>query len=225
LPTASITGREVLDQTWEQTRKGRGTCVGKAVPGMDITIIPVTDGPIVSWEDMHPLPPGEIGEIVVKGPVVTSGYEYNDTENRLAKIKDGSSFRHRMGDVGYLDAQDRLWFCGRKAHRVQTVAGDLYTIQCEAIFNEHPAVLRSALVGIGKKIDEQRPVIIVELHTSCDQEKLFSGLKKLALANPITKDIENFLVHDSFPVDIRHNAKIFREKLAVWAATEIGNTL
>ena len=53
-----------------------------------------------------------------------------------------------MGDLGYLDAQGRLWFCGRRAHRVKTKAGTLFTIPCEAIINEHPDVARSALVGI-----------------------------------------------------------------------------
>ena len=97
----------------------------------------------------------------------------------------------------------------------------MYTIPCEAIFNEHPAVKRTALVGVGKP-GEQQPVLIVELADGkVSAERLVDELKKLAIANELTSTITTFLFHPSFPVDIRHNAKIFREKLAVWAADQL----
>ncbi|MEA2114757.1 MAG: fatty acid CoA ligase family protein [Thermodesulfobacteriota bacterium] len=217
LPLASITGREIQEHTWPQTRLGRGTCVGRPLPGMSIAIMMSVDGPLVDWADAVLLPPGEIGEIVAKGPVVTKTYDHNEQETRQAKIADGSSFRHRMGDMGYLDVEGRLWFCGRKAHRVETSKGVMYTICCEAIFNEHEKVLRSALVGVGRS-GEQQPVLIVELRQKGrETQQLFGELRELAEANELTRRIKTFLVHPAFPVDIRHNAKIFREKLAVWA--------
>jgi acyl-CoA synthetase (AMP-forming)/AMP-acid ligase II len=217
LPLASITGREILEHTWPQTRLGRGTCVGRPLPGMTITIMQPVDGPLADWTDVILLPKGEIGEIVAEGPVVTKAYDHNEQETRQAKIADGSSIRHRMGDMGYLDTKGRLWFCGRKAHRVLTAKGVMYTICCEAIFNEHEEVLRSALVGVGKP-GEQQPVLIVELREKAvDTGRLFKELRGLAEANELTRRIKTFLVHPAFPVDIRHNAKIFREKLAIWA--------
>lgn len=217
LPLASITGREIQEHTWPQTRLGRGTCVGRPLPGMTIAIIKPVDGPLADWADAFVLPPGEIGEIVAKGPVVTQAYDHNEQETRHAKITDSSGIRHRMGDMGYLDSQGRLWFCGRKAHRVETSKGVMYTICCEAIFNEHEKVLRSALVGVGKP-GEQQPVLIVEQQEKAvDIGRLFKELQGLAEANELTIKIKTFLVHPAFPVDIRHNAKIFREKLAVWA--------
>ncbi len=218
LPSASITGQEILAKTWEQTRIGKGTCVGKALPGMRIQIIEPVNTPLADWSEAVTLLTDTIGEIVVKGPVVTRAYDHNAEETRMAKIPDGNAVRHRMGDMGYLDEQGRLWFCGRKAHRVLTADGPMYTICCEAIFNEHAEVLRSALVGIGKP-DAQQPVLIVEPYEKvADEERLFAELRQLAVANPLTAKIDIFLVHPAFPVDIRHNAKIFREKLAVWAA-------
>ncbi len=50
------------------------------------------------------------------------------------------------------------------------------------------------------------------------REALLNEVRQLAAANPLTAAIHDFLLHPAFPVDIRHNAKIFREKLAVWAA-------
>ncbi len=157
---------------------------------------------------------------------MTKAYDHNEQETRIAKIPDQTGIRHRMGDMGYLDDQDRLWFCGRKAHRVLTADGVMYTICCEAIFNEHTNVLRSALVGIGKR-GHQQPVLIVELLEKTDnsgdfRKQLFAELRQLAKSNELTHTIKNFLIHPAFPVDIRHNAKIFREKLAVWAEQELG---
>lgn len=224
LPIVSITGREVLAETWALTRQGKGACVGRPLPGIEVRVIAIIEGCVTpSPATMHPLPAYEVGEIIVRGPVVTASYDHNDAENRLAKIADGEGFWHRMGDLGYLDDAGRLWFCGRKAHRVITPQGTLYTICCEAVFNTHPLVARSALVGVGNDPSAMRPVLIVEPYATVrEPTRLFAELRQIALHHAHTAGIEKFLIHDSFPVDIRHNAKIFREKLAVWAAERVG---
>ncbi len=221
LPVASIGGDEIVQETWPLTRAGRGACVGRALPGIRIRIIAPQDGPLAVWGEVQEQKPGAIGEIVVQGTVVTRAYANNDRENRLAKIGDGTAFWHRMGDMGYLDDQQRLWFCGRKAHRVQSEQGMMFTICCEAIFNEHPLVRRAALIGIDT-CGKQLPVIVVEpLASIFHQDVFFTELRRLARANPLTENIELFLIHPQFPVDIRHNAKIFREKLAAWACRRV----
>lgn len=225
LPIVSISGTEILAETWPLTRKGKGTCVGRPLPGIEIQIMEPDEGPVKNLNEARLLASGTIGEIIVKGDVVTRAYDHNERENSLAKISDGQSFWHRMGDMGYLDEKGRLWFCGRKAHRVQTEKGTLYTICCEAIFNEHPKVFRSALVGIGEP-GRQLPVLIVEPNERIgDEQDFFTELADLARQNSATAGISRFLIHPSFPVDIRHNAKIFREKLAAWAAEKIGETV
>ncbi len=217
LPVASIEAREIMDDCWNHSRKGAGICVGRALPGVKIVMINPVEGEIDNWQKVSQLPAGEIGEICVQGPVVTRYYDHNDHENRLAKIIDGEKFWHRIGDMGSLDDQGRLWFCGRKAHRVITAREMMYTIPCEAIINEHPLVRRSALVGVGKA-GSQLPVLVVELTRKVDDlGGLQKELRTLARSSELTKSICHFLVHPSFPVDIRHNAKIFREKLALWA--------
>jgi acyl-coenzyme A synthetase/AMP-(fatty) acid ligase len=127
-----------------------------------------------------------------------------------------------MGDLGRRDDQGRLWFYGRKSHRVETIDGPLFTIPVEAIFNTHPAVFRSALVGFGAK-GNQRPVICIELEKgiTTSQDQLCAELMALASGYPHTRGISSILFHPAFPVDIRHNAKIFREKLAIWAEEQI----
>jgi acyl-CoA synthetase (AMP-forming)/AMP-acid ligase II len=225
LPIVSIDGREVVAETWEKSRKGKGTCVGRPLPGIEIKIIAISDGPYHCLTEEMQLPTGEIGEIIVRGDVVTRSYLNNPEETRMAKIIDEDFFWHRMGDIGYLDHKGRLWFCGRRAHRVVSSQRTLYSVPCEAITNEHPEVYRSALVGIKNSNSDslQIPVMIVEPHSDIkiSEKKLLTEVEQLAKQNVLTRDIEFFLTHKSFPVDIRHNAKIFREKLAIWAQKKI----
>jgi olefin beta-lactone synthetase len=224
LPVCSIGSREILDETRRLTDQGKGVCVGRPVPGLRLEIIPISDDSIPLWKDTLPLPIGEIGEIVVQGAQVTAGYFGRPQSTALAKIADpAGGFFHRMGDLGYRDEQGRIWFCGRKAHRVPTSAGNLFTIPCEAIFNTHPQVFRSALVGIGAP-GSQQPVICIELEmgiAASEQPRLKDELLAIGQANPLTAGIHALLFHPAFPVDIRHNAKIFREKLAAWAAEQL----
>ena len=123
-----------------------------------------------------------------------------------------------MGDIGYKDKDGKFWFCGRKSHRVKTKDGDMFTVCCEGVFNVHPAVFRTALVGV-QDGEYQKPVLCVEKEKDSDikDDKLIEELREIAKKFDHTKNIEKFLIHPKFPVDVRHNAKIFREKLAVWA--------
>jgi acyl-CoA synthetase (AMP-forming)/AMP-acid ligase II len=225
LPVASIGSDEILGKTRARTEEGRGVCVGRPVEGIDVSVIRISDAPIEEWSDDLLCRPGEIGEITVRGPVVTRSYFNRPESTALAKIADPGSatFHHRMGDLGYLDDDGRLWFCGRKSQRVETPQETLYTIPCEGVFNSHPAVYRSALVGIRRGATVE-PVLCVELEDharSQDTTRLEEEILGLGQARPHTKNISRVLFHGAFPVDIRHNAKIFREKLSEWATRQL----
>lgn len=223
LPIVSIEGHVIVAETWAETQKGKGTCVGSQLPGISLKIIEATDSVLRDLTDCTILGPGQIGEIIVKGDVVTSAYDGNEEQNLASKIKDEDGFWHRIGDVGYLDDVGRLWFCGRKAHRVFSRQGIMYTICCEALINCHPDVFRAALVGIATEPGYQIPVIIVELHKPItrSQKDILAEVRDICTASGLLANVEHILVHDSFPVDIRHNAKIFREKLSVWAQNQV----
>jgi acyl-CoA synthetase (AMP-forming)/AMP-acid ligase II len=227
LPITMISGREILAETAALSDQGRGTCVGRPTSGNTIRIIRITEDPIAAWDPGLVLPDGEVGEIAVKGPVVTRTYLHRPIQTAEAKIREGDEVWHRMGDLGYFDEQGRLWFCGRKRHRVETAEGLLLPVQCEAILNQHPDVYRAAVVGIGP-LGQQRPVLIVEpipgrWPTSTEgRERLVDELLSLAAKHEITRGIHDVLFYRDLPVDVRHNAKIQREKLAVWAARQLG---
>lgn len=225
LPVASIGSDEILGETRHATDRGLGVCVGRPVEGIEVKIIRIDDGPIPEWSDDWLVPPGTVGEIVVAGPVVTREYFQRPEATRLAKIVDRrrEAVLHRMGDLGYLDDRGRIWFCGRKAHRVILADETLFTIPCEAIFNTHPDVHRSALVAVEAGGDRD-PVICIEpvrRLTRGEQNRLREELLEHAAGFAHTRRIRTLLFHPSFPVDIRHNSKIFREKLADWAGRRV----
>jgi len=225
LPVAVISSREILAETRRATDSGAGVCVGLPVPSVDVAIIPVSDEPVDRWNGTRSLPPGEVGEIVVKGGQVTTSYFRAEHQDRLAKIADSDgAVRHRMGDLGYWDADGRLWFVGRKSHRVEIGDTTLYPVRCEGVFNTHPAVRRSALVGVGREAF-RRPVVCLELEPEArtvDRGRLYAELTELAAGHEVTRGIDTFVVRRRFPVDIRHNAKIDRPQLAEWAERKLG---
>jgi acyl-CoA synthetase (AMP-forming)/AMP-acid ligase II len=224
LPVASIDSETLLRDTWALSHEGRGVCVGHPVPEAEVRVIAISDAPIARWSDDLALPDGEIGEIVVKSPMVTRSYMNRPDHTALAKMADGDGddapVRHRMGDLGYFDAQGRLWFCGRKAHRVTLADQTLFTVPCECIFNAHADVFRTALVGVGA-LGAQRPVLVVEVEAGVSataHDRIRDELRALGAKHDQTAGIHDLLFHPGFPVDIRHNAKINRPQLAAWAA-------
>lgn len=223
LPVSTVTADDI------NAASVRGACVGKPLAENRVKIIGITDGPIVALAAARELPPGVIGEIIVAGPTVTKEYDHLPEATAAAKIRDGSAVWHRMGDCGYLDAEGRLWFCGRVAERVETTDGPMFTEPCEQVFRNHPRVARCALIGLGPR-GRQTPAVVAEpkagtpLRSGAERQALADALRRLARRHPHTAGIRRFYFHPRLPVDVRHNAKIHRLQLARWAATQDGVT-
>ena len=229
LPVAFMNGRAVLAETAALTRAGKGTCVGALAPDVAVKIIAITDEAIATLSDARELATGEIGEIIVRGPCVTRAYDDTHSErakeaNAKAKILDAKApegFWHRMGDCGYFDAQGRLWFCGRKAHRVETKHGTLHSIPVEAVAEEG-RFSRAAFVGLGER-GQQVGVVIFEVAEGKPQlapdweAAMLTSLKSKIGSEGLHAALLHF---GPLPVDRRHNAKLEREALAVWAAKQ-----
>ena len=92
----------------------------------------------------------------------------------------------------------------------------MFPVPLEGVYNEHPAVRRSAIVQVDKQA-----VLVVELkpgHSAVES----LGREILALGEQVAvcKPISTLYFHSSFPVDRRHNAKIHRPELGAWAADQ-----
>jgi acyl-CoA synthetase (AMP-forming)/AMP-acid ligase II len=222
----SISGREVLAAVRGRADHPDGRCVGRPVPGISVRVIEIRDEPIPRWGECRVLAANEIGEIIVKGPMVSSGYANRPTADAVSKIRDGAGFWHRMGDVGYFDEEGRLWYCGRKSQRVRIASKTLFTEPCEAVFLTHPQVARCALVGVRRETG-MLPVIVVEpragslLEDIPARRQVQSELLGRAARFEQTASIGNVLFHPRLPVDSRHNSKILREQLVEWATREL----
>ena len=213
LPVASIASEAVLEGTGAATARGEGTCVGSPVDIGTVRIIPITDEAVPEWDESAVVASGQIGEICVKGPQVSSEYRGLPEANASSKIRDDEGFWHRMGDLGYLDDEGRLWFLGRKSHRVICSDGALvFPVALEGVFNTHPGVFRSAVVEL-----EGEPVLVVELESGFDRD-IEAALLELARAHEATGRVKRVFFHPGFPVDRRHNAKIHRLQLRDWVA-------
>ncbi|MGB3411015.1 MAG: fatty acid CoA ligase family protein [Microthrixaceae bacterium] len=231
LPVAEISGTTVLGSTWSQTEKGAGVCVGLPLPGVQVKIIAIDEGNIATLDDATVLDVGEIGEIIARSPHISEDYFRSENATLENKIPEGSW--HRIGDTGYLDEEGRLWICGRRSHLVHanngtpsddTPSGDgassgetVYPLCVEPVFNAHPQVKRSALVGVsyGGSIV---PTICIE-RVQSDKGKSGPALLEmdlLALADRFdaTRLIKRVVFIERLPVDQRHNAKIDRPLLA-----------
>jgi acyl-CoA synthetase (AMP-forming)/AMP-acid ligase II len=225
LPVSSINGRTILEHFKDRTEKGAGNCVGKPAPGVDVRLIEITDAPLSSWSEVRLVAPGEAGEICVRGPVVTREYELDPEATAAAKIQDGDTVWHRIGDVGRFDDDGWLWFQGRKSHRLETEKGLVLPVGIENVFNLQEHVRRSALVGVGPR-GRERPVLVVETEPGTPKSprlraKLKTDILRAGLWFPQCGIVEDVLYRDALPVDVRHNAKIKRGELKVWAEEQL----
>jgi len=152
---------------------------------------------------------------------VTREYADDAQATAASKIVEGESFWHRMGDIGYFDAEGLLWFCGRKSQRLETAQGTFLPVPTESLFDRHPKIRRSALVGVGAR-GAEKPVLVVEgeVREQAELVSFASALVAPALPHPLPR-IERVLFRESLPVDARHNAKIRREELKLWAEGEL----
>ena len=224
LPVASLAAPEVIGGTALATLHGAGACVGHVLPGNTVKIIAPSDDPIADLASAVELAPGEIGEIIVAGPSVTARYDALPDATVAAKIPVAAApgvVFHRMGDLGYFDAEGRLWFVGRKAERVETERGVYYPSQIEPLFEIHADVRRVALVGSGPE-GRRRPCLVIEptnpanVGNSAECRRLARELRVIALEHPHAAQIRTFYFRESLPVDVRHNAKIHRLTLTEW---------
>lgn len=193
LPVAVATSKTLM-VTSKLTAQGKGICVGQPIAEVDLRIIDQEDD--------------GIGEIIVAAPWLTRYYD--DEVNARSKIVIEGKIFHRMGDVGYLDDQGQLWYCGRKSQQLTYNGKKLSTICYEGIFNNHPAVKRSALIGL-ETAGQPRVVICIERLDNIAKDQLTKELQELA--KKFSLPVVRFIIIRKLPVDKRHNAKIQREVL------------
>lgn len=119
----------------------------------DISVGPITPGTQARIDADAPGGNGvDEGEVLVRGPHVMKGYYRNPEET--AKALDSDGWLH-TGDLGKIDAQDRLHILGRSKELIIHGGFNVYPPEVEAALNDHPQVIQSAVVGRTKDGDEE----------------------------------------------------------------------
>ncbi len=94
--------------------------------------------------DGKPAKPNEAGEIVVKGPNVTSGYYKREEANKESFTEDGWFY---TGDLGYMDEEGFLYVLDRRTDLIISGGENIYPSEIESVIQSHPAILEACVVG------------------------------------------------------------------------------
>ncbi|MFN5756270.1 MAG: alpha/beta fold hydrolase, partial [Planctomycetia bacterium] len=163
-----------------------GTPVGHAIDGVLLRVVEPLDGP--SSGPLVDCPERVIGEIVVSGETVSREYLARPEATAASKIREHGRVWHRMGDMGYLDAGGQLYFCGRQAHVVTTTEHTFHSVPVENVFNRHPHVSRTALIGVAgmpaRVVEPRAPAL-----DAAGRRRLADELRAIGAADPVTAPI------------------------------------
>jgi acyl-CoA synthetase (AMP-forming)/AMP-acid ligase II len=128
---------------------------GNTVGGFGRTS-PLMQMRIVDADDRE-VPPGEIGEIVCRGPLVMRGY-WNRPDETVRRFRNGW---HHTNDLGRREADGSLTFIGPKARMIKSAAENIYPAEVENCIRTHPAVAACAVIGVPDPTWTQQVVAIV----------------------------------------------------------------
>lgn len=145
--TELTNGASYLDAAHRDTKIGSQ---GTPFPHTDIRVV----GP-----DGESLPPGEVGEIVVRGPKVAVGY-WRDPEATAHAWRDGW---FHSGDMAYLDEEGFLWFVDRQKDMIKSGGENIASAEIERVLAGHPAVDQVAVIGVPDSQWDQVPKAFVIL--------------------------------------------------------------
>lgn len=160
----------------------------KRVPGSIGVPWPDTDARIMSLETGESLPPGEIGEIVVKGPQVMQGY-WNKPEETAAVLQDG--WLH-TGDVGYMDEEGFFYIKDRKKDMIVASGFNVYPREIEEVLYEHEQVQEVVAIGVPDPYRGETVKVFVVLKEDevCSEEELDQFARKYLAAYKVPKVYE-----------------------------------
>ncbi|HEY0261220.1 MAG TPA: alpha/beta fold hydrolase [Lacisediminihabitans sp.] len=205
-----------LGEVREVRSRESGICVGRPAATTRVRISAL-DGAGEATGELSEAP-GLVGEIVVSAPHVENGYDRLWLTDRASRRGGVPGERwHRTGDVGHLDEAGRLWVEGRMPHVMVTATGVVTPVGLEQAIEELVEEAgRSAVVGIGPRGDQQL-VAIVEM-TSLRRPGLAHPKLAARVRTAVGRPLAAVLVVPGLPTDVRHNSKIDRSRLALWAS-------
>lgn len=127
--------------------------IGKAALGQEIKIIN---------DNGNSLPPGKVGEIIVKSPSLMKGYYKNKKETDKA-LQDGW---FHTGDYGYYNEEGFIWFVDRDNDMIKRAGENISSIEVENVIADHIDVEDCAVIGVPDKLREKAVIAYVKTHNN-----------------------------------------------------------
>lgn len=157
---------------------GRIGTIGMPIPSTELRIVD---------ENGNPLPPGEEGEIQVRGPQVMLGY-YNQPEETAKVIRDGWLC---TGDIGLMEKDGYFRVVDRKKDMILVSGFNVYPNEVEDVVSAHPKVLECAAVGVSsERTGERVKLFVVKKDNSLKEEELMEYCRKNLTQYKLPKEIE-----------------------------------
>ena len=137
-------------------------------------------------EDGTDCEPGEVGEIIGRGPILMKGY-FNRTDLSAEAVRDG--WLH-SGDLGYLDAEGYLYLVDRKKDMIVSGGENIYSVEVEQALYAHPAVLEAAVVGVPDDRWGEAVHAVVVPRSQVSEEALLDHCRGLIAGFKLPREID-----------------------------------
>lgn len=191
----------------------RGVPVGMPLPGVDVNVFPLG---CAGGSTVQPVPESETGEIFVTGPWLSAGYDQHWLRNKDARIHFNGREWHRSGDVGHIDGG--LFVEGRVAHIIRTEHSVLTPVPIEQVIESEMTGVTAAAVGVNGGKYQTLVVVLCDGKTDgTAHREIEEKVRRMA------PEVSAVLFKKQLPVDRRHNSKIDRTSLAVWAQKKLNS--
>ena len=233
LPATDVTMAEIEQAVAEVGSQANGVCVGRPVPGVRIGIAPLGPDAVPAGEPVDVTDRTDLtdrpdltdctGEICISATHVKDHYDrlWLTQQRSVAAGQQQAGQRrtgwHRTGDVGHVDAEQRLWVEGRLVHVITSPAGPITPVGIEQRVEALPGVELAAAVGVGPAGTQQTVVVLVPTGGATARRPLAPAALAASVRQAAGSPIAAVLVTDRLPVDIRHASKIDRSRVARWA--------
>jgi long-chain acyl-CoA synthetase len=180
---------------------------GKCKPGSVGVPVPDTDCRIVDVDTgTTDMPLGESGEVILKGPQVTSGY-YKQPEETADTIRDGWLY---TGDIGYMDDEGYLFIVDRKKDMIIAGGYNIYPRDIDEVLYAHPKIREACVIGIpdAYRGETVKAFIALETGQNITEDEVRAWCKEKLASYKVPKQVE---VMDELPKSAI--GKVLRRKL------------
>jgi len=175
----------------------RPDTVGLPLPGLEVQV----------WGPQGALPPGEVGQVVVRGESVMAGY-YRDPEATRAAVDDEGWLR--TGDLGYFEEQGHLVLCGRQKELIIVAGENVFPAEVEEVLSSHPAVTLVAVVGVKDTVrgEVPRAYVVLEPGAEATEKGLRQFCRERLAPFKVPREV---VLREELPLTA--TGKVFKRKL------------